>query len=525
MKVLTYRITLQEPALLTSLGGDANNARSLGYIPGSAIRGVLLSRFQRHTPISASEESHRRLFFDATTRYLNAYPVIGDDHHRSLPIPRSWYRNKLELSRCCDFAVDLPDDYREHTWSTPPGSFCDFEDIETGSVKIIEPKRRISVHTQRARRAGRATDQEGAVFRYESIAAGQMFAGAILIDETPPAIDRQNDGPIECYLGGSRTATYGRAKIERTDDIQDGGDWREVPMPIEPHDNQLIITLLSDALIRDPETGQFCTRHQTLTDLISKQLDHKLECRDAYVNQTIAGGFNRKWGLPLPQTVAFGMGTVIVCKTESFDEEKIRALEQTGIGERRAEGFGRLAFNAHPCSGFSLEVGGNSERHDTGNPDIASPSGQAALTMVKRRTEKLLKSKLISITSSLEIRNPPSRSQLSRLRQIIREELLKPAPNPARLEVFMTSIKARKTARKQFQTARIGNQTLLNWLSGILEVHKKLDAWQTLFNFHDQDQPRLGGIKAEPDEPMRSYYLLSYIDTVLARTQKKSRQR
>ncbi len=57
------------------------------------------------------------------------------------------------------------------------------------------------------------------------------------------------------------------------------------------------------------------------------------------------GGFNRKWGLPLPQALAVRMGSVLVFKDPGCDPTLLDDLEVRGIGERRAEGFGRIAFN------------------------------------------------------------------------------------------------------------------------------------------------------------------------------------
>ena len=40
---LSYQITLEEPALLTSLSGDPNSAVSLSYLPGSVLRGAAVA--------------------------------------------------------------------------------------------------------------------------------------------------------------------------------------------------------------------------------------------------------------------------------------------------------------------------------------------------------------------------------------------------------------------------------------------------------------------------------------------------
>ena len=45
MTILTFKLTLQEPTLVTAPGGDPNTDESQAYIPGSAIRGALVTRY------------------------------------------------------------------------------------------------------------------------------------------------------------------------------------------------------------------------------------------------------------------------------------------------------------------------------------------------------------------------------------------------------------------------------------------------------------------------------------------------
>ena len=58
------------------------------------------------------------------------------------------------------------------------------------------------------------------------------------------------------------------------------------------------------------------------------------------------GGFNRQWGCHTPAVRMYDAGSLfkISFDGESPDEEHLSAIEQSGLGLRRAEGFGQVLF-------------------------------------------------------------------------------------------------------------------------------------------------------------------------------------
>ena len=98
MNCIRYRITLSEPALLTSLEGDPNESISFNYIPGSVLRGIVIGKYIKKYrrdsgSLEAADKVARRLFFNGSTRYLNGYPLDRLDR-RALPVPHSWCQGK-----------------------------------------------------------------------------------------------------------------------------------------------------------------------------------------------------------------------------------------------------------------------------------------------------------------------------------------------------------------------------------------------------------------------------------------------
>jgi len=60
-RYLPYTLTLNAPAIMTSLGGDPNSARTLPFIPGSAIRGAVARALGDPGDDAEKQESFQKL--------------------------------------------------------------------------------------------------------------------------------------------------------------------------------------------------------------------------------------------------------------------------------------------------------------------------------------------------------------------------------------------------------------------------------------------------------------------------------
>jgi CRISPR-associated protein Csx10 len=546
MRVITYRITLLEPTLVTALEGDPNEAVAFNYLPGSVLRGAVIKRYLRAknlTELDAADTDIRRLFFDGTTRYLNGYPLdrLG---RRTLPTPQSWQREKGNKMDVFDFAVEMRDEY-EKQWQGVDKPFCALGNEEGQKVHLVRPDRHITVHTARTRRFGRAMpvnkidpskgDTQGAVYRYDALAPKQTFEAAILCndsDVTPLKLWLTGDA----ILGGSRSGGYGLSRFEVLKD-EPVDNWREVNGTlISDIDGKLIFTLLSDTLLRD-HNGQFVVDPEVVTRALSERLGVTLApykyageavpSRWAYLDGETIGGFNRKWGLPLPQVLAVKMGSVFVYEKPDMEDqelkERLQKLEAEGIGERRAEGFGRVAVNWQTEA--ELRVDPTRPKPTIQTTPISS--GSDGEVLLKRMAERMLRQRLderlVTRANAICIDNAPHNSQLSRLRNILHDELMKEQPDSQRVRDFLDQIRERNTARKQFERARIDSTPLLEWLEDTLQKTEE-NAWKTLLGFQPGDACRVGGLTAALTDALRIEYVLRFIDAVLARAIKDRRK-
>lgn len=482
MKAITLSLETQQPVLATSFQGDPNSDVSYSYIPGSMIRGAIIGRYMRKKNLSEldlSSKEVKRLFFDAnSTRYLNAYLLSQEKQpQRTLPLPLCWFKDKdAELKKdspitVYDFSIDKGDD------PETPKSVGEYFWAKKGRVvNLYKEKRRINIHNFRDRQKGRSTDNQGELFRYDALDAGQKFQSIILCEDgDATAIQMLLVTEPNIWLGGSQSAGYGHTKII---DLEILNDWDEVGIPAEDRESDeiLSITLLSDTLLRN-ECGQPVADPMLIKQAVEEVLNISLpQPSKIFADSTLIGGFNRKWGLPLPQVPALAAGTVIVFEGVEISESQIKELECYGIGERREDGFGRVAVNWLDQENFQVSLPKSST---TSSLPTLKKEGSHLLAeqMAQRLLEQKLEQYLQKQVGYLSLDEGISNSQLSRLQSVARQGL----PNGDCNLVLSLLNNLPSNARNQFERTKIGNKSFreqldewlenpTDWIHGIKEV-------------------------------------------------------
>lgn len=470
MKVIRYQVDLEEPAIFAALEGDPNSAVSYPYIPGSAVRGMLIGREikRRGAAIDAGDTDIRACFFSSMTRYLNAYLVINGG--RSLPVPATWttpkYQNAEE--RADEQLITITDSALADTAITEserrkPKAVSGFAVVGGDNALIHKPDMQINVHTRRARRD--ASDQQ--VFRYEALAPKQSFGGVILCDHDDNAdwLVSLLESDQQMAFGGSRTAGYGRAMLTHVEVLD---AWEEAPTSSDK--DTLILTFLSDALLRDTWGNDMPLPVAVEAILANYGITYG-EFEPRSLKTTWVGGFNRKWGLPLPQQLAIEAGSVVRLNHARFeDPSAISNLHTFGIGERREDGFGRVALGWQQQPYLTrIKVDEKIDHTTTQAVTLTNESEQLWTLFADRfaaqKTTNTVSQVIFRIDSPYKVSGGGlTRTQISRLRSIIANELRKSSPNRAALSQFITSIQG-KAAGRQFDNARILNRPLSEWVS------------------------------------------------------------
>ncbi len=540
MKTICYTLELKAPVLATEVGGEPNSAVSAPYISGALLRGALAARYLRQEPsFDAAGAVERALFLGTETRFLNAYPIKDDK--RALLTPLAWRHNK-------DDGRDPEKDGREiHNQSYVPFDFFQsgtlpdqvpeesvkgqFTWIDGETARWFSPSRQLNIHTQRDARMGRATEEAGAIYRYDALAAGLQLQGIILTnDEQAARIEGLLNGAT-LTIGRARNAGYGEAVVTKIETLD---YWREVEVgdsegEITP-DRPLQVTFTSDALLRD-DCGQ-----ATLNPLpaIAARLEAPLESLTLLPGFTraasgIVGGFNRKWGLPLPQTIAIAAGSVFTFRTsETLTVKALERLELEGIGERRAEGFGRLLVNWHLEGQYLAEKVEPSRRVQLNSlsPEESGLAEKIAERMLLRCLDEELRRRI----NYTKLERLPAKSQLSRLRVILRDI------QTGRVDGHLTQTKRLKdyfehqggrSTGQPFKDVRVIDNgkplmgedgriaSFAEWVMS--QIEKAEDNWKMEVKFGGTDAK----VEKKVSPALAEEYALRLIDQVLYRTAKE----
>lgn len=475
MKAITLTLQTQQPILATSFQGDPNSDVSYSYIPGSMIRGAIIGRYMRQHHLSEldlTNEKVKRLFFDAnSTRYLNAY-LLSQEKKRTLPLPLCWFKDKDdELNdnssiTVYDFSIDRGDNPE-----TPKSVGEYFWTNKGGVVNLYKDKRRINIHNFRDRQKGRSTDNQGEIFRYDALDAGQTFQSIILCKDKDVTAIQDLLAEPNLWLGGSQSAGYGHTKIIEPKPLN---AWDEIGVPAEEredNDELLNIILLSDTLLRN-EYGQPVADPMFIKQAVEEVLNISLpEPSNIFAGSTLIGGFNRKWGLPLPQVPALAAGTAIVFKGVEINSDQIQLLEAYGIGERREDGFGRIAINGLKKEHFLASLPNSSDTSSL--PPLKDEvsmlvAEQMAQRLLEQKLEQYLQKKVGYLKLDEGIINSDkgiSNSQLSRLQSVARQGL--PHGDCSLVISLLNNLPSK--AINQFDRTKIGDKSFRQQLDEWLE--------------------------------------------------------
>lgn len=506
MKVLRYSLFLEQPVIATSLLGDPNSSVSYNYLPGSQLRGLFISRYlQTHPEIEnlATNDTCYRLFFNEKTRFLNAYP-LSEGKTRCLPTPLSLFRRKNAeyLGDKAIFDASHEDWDMEMRHDVEGNSqlkaikfpFCKISD---DSLLYYTPRRTMTIHIQRNRRKGRALPDDGEIFRYEALASGQWFEGVILVDEASDVVKLEKlFKPTSCWLGRSRSANYGKVKLNLLK-IED--NWRETgDQSAEAiyFDEACRLTLLSDFIGLDSK-GNPLTRFDNESLEAYLGVPVKIKATHSFSTVRAVGGFNNKWKLPLIQRHAIAAGSVITfIPQETLELADVRRLEAQGLGERRAEGFGRIVFNWVCSMELVAKEGAWYGNEDRATDSNLSPTAQAlALRMANRLLEQHIERGILQFVRDYvwaeSVGDMPANSQLSRIQTLVRQAL----PTGDVGLVKRQFAKFERASIEQFERARLEKQSFYKWIKTLLDQPESV--WNKVY---PREVPEVAGQFAQKDK-------------------------
>lgn len=501
MAPITFQIDLEQPVLIGDVGaGEENSAVTVNYIPGSVIRGMLIHHYiHQHGNLQlAPNKMEYLLFFSGQVQFLNAY-LLSTRGERMLPLPRSWQIEKDDENSQNATIHDLASTSEKKLESpiSPGASFCTLSDQE---VALAQPDLHIGLHNASTKRFVKR-QEDSTVFRYDALATGQSFGGVILCpdDTTMQSVIEELLAAGNFHIGRSRRAGYGRVQISN---IKTDSAWQEYQTLGKQ--NILPLTLLSNTILRD-RLGQWTTDITAALDLPAPT--------KSFLATTVTGGFNRTWGLPLPQSPTLCAGSVYVFAADDELAKTLTTLAATGIGERRIDGFGRVAVNWHGAAMLNRRDQ-TSQRPLRAEAVLQGQSRTLAQMMVERLYRHALDDLLRNRVAALSIERAPENSQLSRLRVIVRRAWRE--ANPKLVDDHLQKLKS--TARQQYQRARIDGHSFAEWLAGGWQNNQ---IWQAYFLVQPAELPRIGDVGVEESDAIKREYIVRLIDALCQKAMKE----
>lgn len=623
MKVIRYNLELIQPVLIPDPQGEANSAISLPYIPGSLVRGVLIglyrksfdakdpdiralflgdtTRYLNAYPVRALQ---RALPISAAFRYDKAEKPNGEKAQRTI---YNFAHTPQEQRQ--EESIDAP-----FIWLRENGNLGErFSPPRQVNVHTQRNPRK----GRAVPRKGKAKGDDptaGTVYRYDALAAGLMLQGMIFTEADGQLVSKLKailQQHKTLWIGRARRAGYGEVQItivegEELQGLRENGNsgrppevrvssWQNdvVENPSESgsqesdYDNDsdadqdeyqfegeasediedspeyvsyLSLMLTSDALLRDEWGQATLDPARAVADALGlPPSTFTLKSDSAFLTARVVGGFNRKWGLPLPQMVALAAGSTFDLATKEFlSPAQLEALEQRGIGERRNEGFGQVLVR----SGEQATI--CSERAELPVTITSSNLNETETTLAKTLAARLLRRKLDDrlreLVNRIELKDTPPSHQIARLRVLLREIERGRQPSQSipdeqlkRLANYLQSVQGRR-AGEQLGRAKIDEKpgekngvkaTLPVWIKAQLlpksedfaeDKHKDVlqaaqQRWADLkVSFGATEKNPEGVLTVKVENETAQEYSLRLVNQVLqraaklARTEEKERQ-
>jgi hypothetical protein len=148
--------------------------------------------------------------------------------------------------------------------------------------------------------------------------------------------------------------------------------------------------------------------------------------------------------------------------------------------------------------------------------------------MVNRMLRQRLDRRLLAAARAVTIDNPPSNAQISRLRRVLLEALRQETPNTDTIGQFISSVRERGSARRQFERSTVNREPLLRWLNRLLRYESQgawtMDdnEWRGFLQVSGEElRIKIADVTADVDNRLRLEYILRLVDLVLAQAVKR----
>jgi CRISPR-associated protein Csx10 len=318
-----------------------NVVLSRGWVPGSLLLPEILARLDRSA-------GHQDLVVG------DARPAVatGQATVPGLPAPMTWYRRKdRHRHDVVNAAIHRPPPAERRK----PMREGHVAPAEAAGWALLEPEMSVSTHAVIDDDAGRPDQARGGVFTYLGLAPGTVLASDIVLPANAGLALSVGD---RIRLGRSRKDDFGEVEVK---------DVRAVPAS----DAQALLAgapvrvwCVSDVLLRDAWGAP-----DPSPKALAVELGRRLGVSVSMVRQAPGApvvqatgtarrdSFHTRWGRLRPSLTGLAAGSVVTLTVgTAVPAAALTAVQRDGIGERTAEGFGQVRFDAPELSVGKLEL-------------------------------------------------------------------------------------------------------------------------------------------------------------------------
>ena len=356
---------LDEPLIISERASAGNQFDTRPALPGSALRGALAGLAAQWNDLSdpGIYRDFVALFLRGGVTFPTLYPAHHSGNHLYPTVPASLGLLTCEIAPFGHrteghglYALGTPE--AEVRQCPECGGRLEpvsgFLVLKQKGPYTLAPSETVELHTRIDPQTNRVA--LGDLYGYTALDAGQYLAGELTCaneatwTRLQAMTGLQEQTPIPLRLGKAHRRGYGKitAWLEHCDDKPQ--TWIQAPLSQRTLglSQPVTLTLLTDTIIVDRWGRQAAGFEK---EWLEQTLGlGTVTIKDALARVHDIDGFNTQMGLPRWRDRALQAGSVAVVEFLSPPPDylaRMERLEAEGIGLRRNEGFGRIAFN-HP---------------------------------------------------------------------------------------------------------------------------------------------------------------------------------
>lgn len=337
MKTLYLKLTLKEPLVISQTNATSGAHQSMDYLPGATLLGAFASKFYAEYKSMGIAEG---IFHSGRVRFQNAYPLI--DGSQSLPIPFSMHYDKLGDKHAPLNYLQKKFTQGEQGKQRRKGFISSSKNCASNFWEH-QPQKTLQMRTAIHKKQGVA--QEGQLFGYQMLKAGEQFLTRIDVDDDNyfAAIHQSANQLNEIFIGRSRSAQYGRIKVEVVNLPKKDSMSPVMELDIKGQKEKCLVLWLASDMAVSNQYGQ-PTLVPTLKDLGLKTKGKFIPSNSFVRTRKYSpyNGFRRSYDLERQVLV---QGSVLAYQIEDDFNDTDLATMEAGLGLYTESGLGQIVLN------------------------------------------------------------------------------------------------------------------------------------------------------------------------------------